>query len=74
MEIKETVTKILSQRVDVDKLQPEAPLSSLGMDSLDLVEMSIEIEEAFNIEFTSEEIAALTTLQSMLDLIEKKLK
>lgn len=74
MEIKETVKKILSQRVDVEKLKEDAPLSSLGMDSLDLVEMSIEIEEAFGIEFTSEEIAGLTTLQSMLDLIERKIK
>lgn len=74
MDIKETVKKIISERVNADELKEDAPLSSLGMDSLDLVEVSIEIEEAFGIEFTSEEIAALTTLQSMLDLIAAKLK
>lgn len=74
MDIKAKVKEILAKRVDVTKLKESDALSSLGLDSLDLVEVSLEIEDAFGIEFTSEEIVALTTLQSMLDLIAKKIK
>lgn len=74
MDIKQKVKDILASRIDVSNLNEDAPLSSLGLDSLDLVEVSLEIEDAFSLEFTSEEIASLTTLQSMIDLIENKLK
>ena len=36
----ETVKEILSEKVDVSKLKEEDPLTSLGLDSLDLVEVS----------------------------------
>ena len=73
MDVKETVKSILAKRVDVSKLKEENTLASLGLDSLDLVEVMLEIEDALHIEFTSEEIMELTTLKSVLDLINKKL-
>ena len=74
MDVKDTVKSILAKRVDVSKLKEEDKLSSLGLDSLDLVEVMLEIEDVLHIEFKSEEIMELTTLQSVLDLINKKMK
>ena len=70
----ETVKQILSEKVDVSKLNEDDPLTSLGLDSLDLVETMLAIEDQLGIEFTSEEIADLTTLKDMVKLIEKKTK
>ena len=74
MDIKKTVSDILAKRVDVSNLKEEDSLMEIGLDSLDLVEVMLEIEDTLNIEFDSEEIANLTTLKSVLELINSKIK
>ena len=74
MDVKKTVSDILAKRVDVSNLKEEDSLKEIGLDSLDLVEVMLEIEDALNIEFQSDEIANLSTLQSVLDLINSKIK
>ena len=74
MDAIETVKAILAEKVDVNSLKEEDSLTSLGLDSLDLVEVMLAIEDKLNIEFTSEEITQLSTLKDVVDLIEKKTK
>ncbi len=70
----ETVKEILKEKVDISNLKPEDSLTSLGLDSLDLVEIMLSIEDRLGIEFTSEEIANLSTLNDVVKLIESKTK
>ena len=74
MDVKQTVSEILAKRVDVSNLKEEDSLLEIGLDSLDLVEVMLEIEDTLHVEFDSEEIANLTTLKSVLDLINTKIK
>ena len=74
MDAIETVKAILSEKVDVSKLKEEDSLTSLGLDSLDLVEVMLAIEDKLSIEFTSDEIAQLSTLKDVVKLIERKTK
>ena len=74
MNANETVKEILAEKVDVKHLKEEDSLSSLGLDSLDLVEVMLAIEDRLGIEFTSDEIAQLSTLKDVVKLIEKKTK
>lgn len=74
MDTKKVVSDILAKRVDISNLKEEDSLKNIGLDSLDLVEVMLEIEDTLNIEFESEEIANLSTLQSVLDLINSKIK
>ena len=74
MDVRQTVSDILAKRVDVSGLKEDDNLKEIGLDSLDLVEVMLEIEDTLHIEFDSEEIAGLTTLKSVLDLINQKLK
>ena len=64
---------ILSKKGDVE-ISEETSLEDLGLSSLDLVEIALEIEDKFNIEFTSNDILNLTTVRSVKDFIEKKRK
>ena len=69
----ETVKSILVKRgVKVEGLKEESSLQELGLDSLDLVEVMLEIEDALGVEFSSNEIASLTTLKDVADLINSK--
>ena len=70
----ETVKSILAEKVDISKLKEDDELSKLGLDSLDLAEVMISIEDALGIEFTSAEILKLSTLRDVLNLIESKTK
>ncbi len=74
MDIKESVSKILESKVNVSNVKETDSLSTLGLDSLDLVEIMLQIEDEFHIEFSSDEIVNLSTVQDVLDIIEKKLK
>ena len=70
----ETVKEILSKRIDINLLKDETQLSELGLDSLDLVELTLELEDIYNVSFTSTEIADLKTLRDVTTLIDKKRK
>lgn len=70
----EVVKNILSEKIDISNLKEEDSLSKLGLDSLDLVEVMLSIEDQLSIEFTSEEIAGLSTLKDVVKLIETKTK
>ena len=74
MDAIETVKAILAERVDISNLKEDDSLTSLGLDSLDLVEVMLSIEDKLSIEFTSEEIANLSTLKDVVKLIETKTK
>lgn len=74
MDTLETVKSILSEKVDVSHLKEDDKLSDLGLDSLDLAEIMISIEETLGIEFTSNEILKLKTLRDVLNLIKIKTK
>ncbi len=74
MDTRKVVSDILAKRIDVSSLKEEDSLKNIGLDSLDLVEVMLEIEDTLGIEFDSEEIGELTTLKSVLDLINSKIK
>ncbi len=74
MEISEVVKNIVSHKTAVEGLTNDTLLSSLGLDSLDLVEITLEIEDVFHINFTSGEIADLNTINDVIKLIERKTK
>ena len=74
MDVKKVVSEIISKRCDISNVSEDDNLAKLGLDSLDLVEAMLEIEEALNIEFDSEEIAEAGSLKDILNIIEKKIK
>lgn len=72
MDIREKVTEIISKRCNLANVNENDDLKTLGLDSLDLVESLLEIEDALGIEFDNNEIADLKTIKQVLELIEKK--
>lgn len=66
------IKEIMGKRVNLDGADENTPLSSLDIDSLDLVEAVMDIEEAFGIQFTNEEIQSFKVLKDVVDLVESK--
>ena len=58
--------------ISVDKIKEESKLvEDLGADSLDTVEMLMTLEEEFGIAIPDEEAMKLSTVKSIVELIEK---
>ena len=61
--------------ISVDKVTENSKLvEDLGADSLDIVEMLMTLEEEFGIEIPDEEAMKLSTVKSIVELIENRQK
>jgi acyl carrier protein len=74
-EILEAVKDHLSQRgIKVNEVGENTDLvKDLGLDSLDTVELTLGLEERFNIEIPDTELEGVGTVGDAVTLIEKKL-
>ena len=68
----EKVKEIVAEGLDVNAadLTEETTFESLGADSLDLFEMVMAFEEAFEVEIPSEDLEQITTVGDVVKYIE----
>lgn len=60
---------------DADDIQPEANLKdTLGLDSLDYVDLVVSIESNFGVKLVEADFVGISTFQTFYDLIENKIK
>ncbi len=68
------ISEVIADKLGVEpaKITPEAKfVEDLGADSLDTVELIMQLEDEFNIEIPDEEAEKLTTVGSVAEYIEK---
>ena len=72
MNIQEQVLEGLKKVVNGKEDTLESNLKELGLDSLDVVDMLMDLEEKFGIEFENEEMMAFQVVNDIVKAIEKK--
>ena len=75
MTLEEKVINIIVEQLDVTKEEcvlEASFIDDLGADSLDIVELLMEMEEAFDIEIADEELEKIATIQDVVDFLKKK--
>ncbi len=50
-----------------DDIKPESELAALGLDSLDVITIIFDLEEAFDVEIPNEVIATMVTVNDILE-------
>ena len=73
--LEEKVKKIIAEQLSVseDQITPEASfVEDLGADSLDIVELVMAFEEAFEIEIPDEDAEKIATVKDAIDYIESR--
>ena len=73
---KERIRELIADKLGFDTVEvlPETKLiDDLGMDSLDRIELMVELEREFDISLTEEEIEIIETVQQFFDLIGTKI-
>jgi len=75
MTLEEKVIDLIVEQLDVTREEcvPEASfIDDLGADSLDLVELIMEMEETFNIQVADEDLEKIRTVQDVIDFLRSK--
>lgn len=58
--------------LDIDEITPDSTFESLGIDSLDIVEMIMDLESELGVELEMED-QKIETFQELADFVETKL-
>jgi acyl carrier protein len=77
MAVEEKVKQIIVEQLQVDEAEvtPGASFQEdLGADSLDVVELVMQFEEAFDLEIPDEDAEKIKTVKDAIDYIEKNAK
>lgn len=68
----EQIVEQLKKELQLETLDENATLASLGLDSLDVVEFILDIEDNFDIHFDPSETQEIKVLGDLLKLIKTK--
>jgi acyl carrier protein len=77
MSVAERVKQIIVEQLGVDENQVDPSASfvdDLGADSLDIVELDMAFEEAFDLDIPDEDAEKIKTVKDAVDYIEAKKK
>ncbi|MCF6183163.1 MAG: phosphopantetheine-binding protein [Bacteroidales bacterium] len=75
-EIIEKVNRFLTNEIEIeeDLITPEALLTKdLGIDSLDVIDIIVIVEQVFNVKIKGEELKNVKTLQEFYNFVERKI-
>lgn len=70
----EEIKSKLAVAIHQDKLDTSAKFKELGLDSLNIVELLLQLEEEYGIHFDDVDMTNIVTVQDLLDNIAKQLK
>ncbi len=72
MNISEEVISGLKNIAKNKDVTMDSTIKELGLDSLDVVDVLLEMEEKYNIEFSNEEMLSFKQVKDIVDAISKK--
>ena len=71
----EKISTLMAEQLGIDKasITPDSEIiKDLGADSLDVVEMLLELEKEYGVEITDEQAADLKTVADIVNLVDNK--
>lgn len=74
MDKKQEIENLIKEKLNISEINRNATIADYGLDSLDVVEFLLELEEQYGISFEASETTNLKTLGELLDLLDKKVK
>ena len=69
----EQIKHLFAERLALRELDDSKSLEELGLDSLDVVDMCLDVEDKYSVHFELEELTAFKTVKDLFDALEKKL-
>jgi acyl carrier protein len=73
-ELREKLRAIVAEVAEIDEVPDDAPFKDLGIDSMMAIEIIAEIERTYKIKVPENELEQVRDLNSVVGLVEAKLK
>lgn len=72
----ELARKILAEQLDIDPadIEMDSTFEALDADSIDIVEMIMALEDAYDVEFPEEDLEDYPTIKSLIEALYKYLQ
>ena len=69
----EQFREMFEERLGVKNVDESKSLRDLGLDSLDIVEMCLDLEDRFGVSFETEELSSFKTVADLYRAVDTKL-
>lgn len=73
-QLRETMRASSPDPIDWDTLTDETTIGTLGFDSLSILDLIYDVQQAFGIDFEAEELVNINTVGELADFLEETLK
>ena len=73
-ELREKLRAIVAEVAEIDEVPDDVPFKNLGIDSMMAIEIVAEFEREYKIKVPEDELAQVRDLNSVVALVESKLK
>ncbi len=67
-----SVLEKFKKKLNIEVFDEGKTLKDYGLDSLDMVELILELEDEYKIKFTDEEMTSLQTIGDLISAVHKK--
>lgn len=64
---------LVIEKLGIKEIDPNATIVTYGLDSLDVAEFLLDLEDQYNISFSADDTKGLKTVGDLLNVIFKKL-
>ena len=71
--LRETMQASSEADVDWDSVGEDSEIAALGFDSLSVLDLVYDIQQAFDLEFDAEELASVTKVGDLVDFLQARL-
>jgi acyl carrier protein len=72
--MRQEIENALKQKLNISTIDDNATLATYGLDSLDVVEFVLDVEDKYEISFEAEETKDIKTVGELINLICSKVK
>jgi acyl carrier protein len=73
-ELREKLRGIVAEVAEIDEVPDDVPFKNLGIDSMMAIEIVAEVERTYKIKVPEDELNQVVDLNSVVKLVESKLK
>ena len=73
-QLRSTMQDASPEPVDWDSITEETTIGELGFDSLSILDLIYDVQQAFGIDFEAEELVNINTVGELADFLEEELK
>ncbi len=72
--LKETMEASAPEPMDWDSITEETTIGELGFDSLSILDLIFDVQQAFGIDFEAQELVNINTVGELADFLEEELQ